>query len=168
MNLNISNLKITDLSASKVEELKCVFDRFDVDGDGMITYSELGIVCESMGLSTLSKRELKRMIRRIDLDGSGEIDFEEFITVMTSPQIGLSEEKELEQTFKVFDRNSKGYIAPEDLCMVLNQFGMDGARVTVDDIVEMLSDAGLEDWLCFSDFESLLSSAENSPSSGLC
>ncbi|XP_026459088.1 polcalcin Syr v 3-like [Papaver somniferum] len=55
-----------------------VVPRFDANGDGKISSTELSDVLKALGSET-SPEELKQMMDEIDKDGDGFIDLEEFI-----------------------------------------------------------------------------------------
>ncbi|KAI4389336.1 hypothetical protein MLD38_001571 [Melastoma candidum] len=54
-----------------------IFKRFDANGDGQISASELGDALKSMGSVTAD--EVKRMMAEIDTDGDGFISYQEFL-----------------------------------------------------------------------------------------
>ncbi|KAI4320295.1 hypothetical protein MLD38_033791 [Melastoma candidum] len=58
-------------------ELDRIFKRFDTDGDGQISSSELGEALKSLGSVTAD--EVKRMMAEIDTDGDGFISYQEFL-----------------------------------------------------------------------------------------
>merc|ERR1712228_773043 len=59
------------------EEMRAVFDSFDVDGGGSIDELELKEALNKMG-QNLTEKELSDLFFQFDKDGSGDIDFEEF------------------------------------------------------------------------------------------
>ena len=85
-----------------------MFNLFDVNGDGLISSEELGIVLRSMGQNP-SDKELKEMISELDEDGSGEVDFEEFVTLMQKKTADDEFNDDIEEAFKVFDTKNDGY-----------------------------------------------------------
>ncbi|CAN0841925.1 Probable calcium-binding protein CML10 [Linum grandiflorum] len=64
------------------DELELVFKKFDVNGDGKISASELGSIMSSLGQKASEEELQKKMISGVDNDGDGTIDFEEFKMMM--------------------------------------------------------------------------------------
>ncbi|KAI4354392.1 hypothetical protein L6164_003258 [Bauhinia variegata] len=63
-------------------ELEQVFKKFDVNGDGKISASELGSIMASLGKPT-SEEELISIIKGVDSNGDECINLDEFIKSST-------------------------------------------------------------------------------------
>uniref|UniRef100_A0A6N2LF27 EF-hand domain-containing protein n=1 Tax=Salix viminalis TaxID=40686 RepID=A0A6N2LF27_SALVM len=63
--------------ADEKSELERIFKRFDLNGDGQISATELGDCLKSLG--SVTPEEIKRMMAEIDTDGDGFISFHEFL-----------------------------------------------------------------------------------------
>nr|GMD18435.1 probable calcium-binding protein CML25 [Ipomoea batatas] len=106
------------------DELEQVFNKFDVNGDGKISWSELGSIMGSLG-HVATEEELKAMIREVDGDGDGFIDLREFIELNTQ---GIDSEeilRDLKDAFSVFDIDKNGSISADELQNVLHSLGDD-------------------------------------------
>ncbi|KAK6122275.1 hypothetical protein DH2020_043989 [Rehmannia glutinosa] len=104
------------------EELEQVFKKFDVNGDGKISASELGSIMGSLGHAATDE-ELQIMIQEVDSDGDGFIDLQEFIELNTT-DVGHDEVLEnLKDAFQVFDIDKNGSISAEELQDVLKSLG---------------------------------------------
>lgn len=65
------------------DELKDAFNLYDLDGNGVISASELHSVMKKLGHKcTLS--DCRKMISSVDKDGDGNVNFEEFKRMMTT------------------------------------------------------------------------------------
>nr|XP_043635053.1 polcalcin Syr v 3-like [Erigeron canadensis] len=58
-------------------DLERIFKKFDINGDGKISSSELGEALKMLG--SVSPEEVQRMMEEIDTDGDGYISYEEYI-----------------------------------------------------------------------------------------
>ncbi|VFQ66500.1 unnamed protein product [Cuscuta campestris] len=104
------------------EELEQVFKKFDANGDGKISASELGSIMSSLGHAA-AEEEVDAMIREVDADGDGFIDLREFIELNTK-DVGADEVMEnLRDAFSVFDADKNGSISAEELQNVLRSIG---------------------------------------------
>merc|ERR1712060_215325 len=65
------------------EVLWTAFNVFDLDGDGVITTSEVASILEKGNISTkMSAQALLEMISKFDKDGDGQLDFQEFMEMV--------------------------------------------------------------------------------------
>ncbi|KAL9263120.1 Polcalcin Che a 3-like protein [Drosera capensis] len=63
-------------TSQDVADRERIFKRFDANGDGKISSTELGDALKSLGSVTTD--EVYKMMIEIDIDGDGFISFEEF------------------------------------------------------------------------------------------
>ncbi|OIV89262.1 hypothetical protein TanjilG_24116 [Lupinus angustifolius] len=105
-----------------VAELEQVFKKFDVNGDGKISSSELGSIMGSLGQPS-TEEELENMIREVDADGDGYISLEEFIELNTKGVDSDEVLENLKDAFSVFDVDGNGSITAEELHMVMAGLG---------------------------------------------
>ncbi|CAL0314915.1 unnamed protein product [Lupinus luteus] len=108
--------------AEFVEELEQVFKKFDVNGDGKISSSELGSIMGSLGQPS-TEEELENMIHEVDADGDGYISLEEFIELNTKGVDSDEVLENLKDAFSVFDVDGNGSITAEELHMVMAGLG---------------------------------------------
>ncbi|KAK3426373.1 hypothetical protein EUGRSUZ_F02840 [Eucalyptus grandis] len=71
------------------KELRDAFDLYDLDGNGVISVSELHAVMKKLG-QKCSLRDCRKMISSVDRDGDGNVNFEEFKKMMTAASNGAS------------------------------------------------------------------------------
>ncbi|CAJ1932650.1 unnamed protein product [Sphenostylis stenocarpa] len=104
------------------EELEYVFRKFDANGDGRISCSELGSMMKCLGQQA-TEEEVSRMIQDVDSDGDGHINLQEFIELNTK---GVDPDEVLEnlkEAFSIFDIDGNGSITAEELHMVMASLG---------------------------------------------
>ena len=104
------------------EELEMVFNKFDVNGDGKISSSELGSIMGSLGHQP-TEDELEKMIMEVDADGDGFINMQEFIELNTKGIDSAELMENLKEAFAVFDIDNNGSITADELQNVLSSLG---------------------------------------------
>ncbi|CAI0450897.1 unnamed protein product [Linum tenue] len=66
------------------DEIRQIFDKFDKNGDGKISCSEVVDSLKELGTAVTAAEVDKKMIRQVDQDGDGSVNFEEFKKMMSS------------------------------------------------------------------------------------
>ncbi|KAF5749991.1 putative Calmodulin like 23 [Tripterygium wilfordii] len=113
---------------ASMREIKKIFDKFDKNGDGKISSSELGGVLRALGSET-SAEEVGVVMQEIDKDGDGYIDIGEFVEFYNCSGGGgggdeESRDKELKEAFELYDLDKNGLISAKELHAVMNRLGM--------------------------------------------
>ena len=67
---------------NRVAELQEAFRLFDKDGNGLISFEELGHVMKNLG-ENLTDSEIGEMMNEADSDGDGQINYDEFVKMMS-------------------------------------------------------------------------------------
>ncbi|KAI3730686.1 hypothetical protein L1987_61859 [Smallanthus sonchifolius] len=104
------------------QELEQVFKKFDVNGDGKISSSELGLIMGSLSHQP-TEEELNIMMTEADGDGDGYIDLKEFIELNTNGIDSVEWLENLKDAFSVFDVDKNGAITADELQNVLGSLG---------------------------------------------
>lgn len=173
-NSNASSLRRTRSEESSVseslagalhnrEELEDVFKRFDANGDGKISSSELGEILRSMG-GRVGSQELGLMMKEADADGDGFISLEEFIDLNTKGNDRATCLEDLKNAFQVFDLDRNGSISADELYQVLKGMG-DGS--TREDCKNMITgvDRNGDGLINFEEFKTMMTSSSSASSS---
>ncbi|XP_062192482.1 probable calcium-binding protein CML16 [Phragmites australis] len=107
-------------------EIQKVFSRFDADGDGRISPSELAAVSRAISppaSSSHGAREVAAMMDELDTDRDGFVDLGEFAAFHGRGRGDGELEAELRAAFDVYDVNGDGRITAAELGKVLAQIG---------------------------------------------
>ncbi|GLU04385.1 hypothetical protein SLE2022_215350 [Rubroshorea leprosula] len=104
----------------KEAELQEVFRRFDSDGDGKISCSELTTYFVSIGES-ISRAEAQSVIGEFDDNGDGLLEFRDFIKMVEG---GSDVDDDLRGAFEMFEAEKGcGCITPRGLQKMFNRLG---------------------------------------------
>lgn len=108
--------------SSTASELERVFNKFDSNGDGKISSSELAAIFASLSHPATAD-ELARMMAEADSDGDGFISLDEFVDLNTAKVDPNAALEDLRHAFSVFDLDRNGSISAEELARVLRSLG---------------------------------------------
>ncbi|KAF0905008.1 hypothetical protein E2562_000820 [Oryza meyeriana var. granulata] len=107
-------------------EIERVFTRFDADGDGRISPSELAAVSRAIApppSESAGGREVAAMMDELDTDRDGYVDLGEFAAFHGRGRGDAEHEAELRAAFDVYDVDGDGRITAAELGKVLGQIG---------------------------------------------
>ncbi|KAJ6861864.1 hypothetical protein NC652_038563 [Populus alba x Populus x berolinensis] len=66
-----------------MDDIRKIFNKFDKNGDGKISCSEVVDNLKELGTKISPAEVHRKMIREVDQDGDGNVNFEEFKKMMT-------------------------------------------------------------------------------------
>ncbi|KAA0053141.1 hypothetical protein IC582_013665 [Cucumis melo] len=124
-------------SLGSMDEVIRVFNKFDKNGDGKISVSELGAALGELS-GNISTGEIHRIMSEIDKDGDGFIDLDEF-TDFTSSSTGGN--KDLQDAFDLYDIDKNGLISAKELHSVLKRLG---EKCSLKDCCRMISSVDVD------------------------
>ncbi|XP_020580871.1 calmodulin-like protein 1 [Phalaenopsis equestris] len=130
-----------------IDEMRRVFRKIDLDGDGRISIEELRSLLSSLRRKDAAA-EADSMMRVADLNKNGFIEFEEFMEVH---QNGVTR-NEIKMAFWMFDENRDGRISAEEVMSMLRKlgwrFGLEDCRRMVNNVDKSgLGLVGMDDFM---------------------
>lgn len=131
---------------AKLEELRHLFVKMDVDDSGTISLAEF---TEAMKLHPeVPQDRITQMYNEMDVDKSGEVDYTEFISATLSAQKHST--ASIMGAFTTLDTDKDGYIDKKDLIQALD------GQMSEKDIVKMLSEADKSGRVSFQVFKQVV------------
>ncbi|KAL9226017.1 hypothetical protein vseg_001873 [Gypsophila vaccaria] len=131
---------MTSIKTEHLEQLRHIFDRFDMDRDGSITQLELAALLRSLGVRTTGD-QLYALLTNMDSNANGYIEFEELAEALM-PELSthdiLVNQEQLLQVFRSFDRDGNGYITAAELAGSMAKMGQ---PLTYKELAEMMREA---------------------------
>ena len=133
-----------------------IFKRFDEDGDGKLSPSELQRCVGTIGKELLLE-EAREVVGSMDSDGDGFLGFEEFMGWMEK-ETGDDQERKMEdlrEAFRMYEMDRSGCITPKSLKRMLSRLG---ESRSVEDCCVMIGqfDANGDGVLCFDEFKLMM------------
>lgn len=120
--LSKSDGKVIKTEKVQMDQVKQIFNKFDANGDGKISLSDLGMILNALGWKT-SPDEAKKLMDEIDSDGDGFIDLKEFEAFFFPAANEAGNTKELREAFDLYDKDKNGKISANELHSVLKSIG---------------------------------------------
>ncbi|GAU44508.1 hypothetical protein TSUD_122780 [Trifolium subterraneum] len=133
------------------EEIRKIFNKFDKNGDGKISRTELKEMMVALGSKTTSE-EINRMMGELDRNGDGYIDLKEFGELHS----GGGDDKELREAFELYDLDKNGVISAKELHAVMRRLG---EKCSLSDCRKMIGnvDADNDGNVNFEEFKKMMS-----------
>lgn len=106
----------TRMKDHEVEKSRKIFESFDKNRDGTITFEEwkTGLIL----LNIVEEKKIQELFNSIDTDMSGRIDYTEFLAATIEQKLYLKEER-LFEAFKTFDKDNSGKISKKEIMKIL-------------------------------------------------
>ena len=67
--------------------LRVIFNKFDVDGSGAVSATEMSAICKALKLPKTSA-EIAALVKEADTSGNGQVEFSEFATALRKQEAG--------------------------------------------------------------------------------
>lgn len=114
----ILNFIASRMNENDINDLNKLFEMFDLDNDGQISYEEFNQVLLNFKCSGIKQDEIKDIFYSMDTDKNGKIDYTEFIASCLQQKIYLNKDR-LNEAFSVFDKDNDGVFGKDEILNVL-------------------------------------------------
>ncbi|KAM3346291.1 hypothetical protein ACQJBY_020713 [Aegilops geniculata] len=148
--------------AAEDVEIKKVFSRFDTDGDGRISPSELAAVSRAIAppaTESAQGREVASMMDELDTDRDGYVDLGEFAAFHGRGRGERELDAELRDAFDIYDINGDGRISVAELSKVLARIG---EGCSTEDCEKMIASVDVDGDGCvgFEEFKKMMTAGD--------
>ncbi|XP_073060540.1 probable calcium-binding protein CML18 [Primulina eburnea] len=146
-----NNQDLRKAPLTKEEEVEQVFNKFDTNGDGKISLTELSAILNVLRSAT-AEEEVASIMSELDVDGDGFIDLNEFKAFHFG---GGDKNKELKEAFDLYDQDKNGKISATELHAVLKSLG---EKCSLVDCRRMISNVDVDGDGCvnFEEFKKMM------------
>ncbi|CAI0450894.1 unnamed protein product [Linum tenue] len=141
------------------DEIRQIFDKFDKNGDGKISCSEVVDSLKELG-TAVTAAEVECMIKEFDKDGDGYIDLDEFVGFIQSG----GSWKELKDAFDLYDMDKNGLISAGELHAVMKMLGLKSSLGDCKKMIRQVDQDG-DGSVNFEEFKKMMSSGGRAPPS---
>ncbi|KAJ8492038.1 hypothetical protein OPV22_013759 [Ensete ventricosum] len=144
------------LQGEQLKQLRNIFDRFDMDGDGSLTQLELAALLRSLGLKP-DGDQIHAMLAGMDANGNGSVEFEELVAALgpVMTEQAMIDQKQLLEVFRCFDRDGNGYISAAELARSMARMGQPLTFVELTDMMQQ-ADADGDGVISFEEFAAVM------------
>merc|ERR1719336_835426 len=115
------------MTFGSVSDAKAAFQRFDINGDGVMDRDEMKQMMNSAAGKKVSDAEVNALFQKGDIDGDGQLDMHEFVRLMfpscsdalAKLQKSYPNLNEVKAAFRKFDADGDGHITKQELTGVM-------------------------------------------------
>ena len=121
-------------------QYKLLFQKYDKDKDGLISYQELQALMKKCGYES-TEAELQDYLNDVDINENGTIDSEAFLEIIAKCQEVNDTESELYEVFKIFDKDNTKLISTKN---VLSIFTKIDESIKEEEILQMFKECDID------------------------
>jgi Ca2+-binding EF-hand superfamily protein len=97
------------------DDIRAVFDVFDVTHTGTISQDEMVFALKALGWNRVTDQDVQQLFASIDTNGAKELTPDQFATLVRSKQRLVNSAEEVHAAFKLFDVDGNGKLSADDL-----------------------------------------------------
>lgn len=97
-------------------QLRDIFTRFDMDGDGRLTHLELAVLLRSLGLKPTGD-QIYALLAKVDSNGNGSVELDELVEaiILEMTEEVIFNQEQLMEEFQTFYHDGNGFITAVEL-----------------------------------------------------
>jgi calcium-dependent protein kinase len=115
LRLKVLELMVNEFNnESDIADLRATFKKFDKNGDGTISESELKEALAEFGAKDATATKFQELFKTADVDGDGSLSFEELLACVTDRKMASKEER-VWKAFCELDVDNDGSITEAEL-----------------------------------------------------
>jgi len=154
----IGDLGLDVIENAEIEKCRKIFNSYDEDKDGKLTYAEL-LTCVRVCGGNPSVEEFKELVQVVDTKLEGALNFDDFMSLFVMElKDGPNNETEMLEAFQAFDKAGNGFIMVDDMKHVLTSMGTDRLSEEEADIMLKLVDKDGDGVLNYEEIVKILAS----------
>ncbi|XP_051148522.1 probable calcium-binding protein CML15 [Andrographis paniculata] len=144
------------IHSDQLQQLRDIFNRFDMNHDGSLTQLELAALLRSLGLKP-NGDQIHILLANMDSNGNGAVEFDELVEAILpdmNEEVLINQDR-LMEFFRLFDRDGNGYITAAELT---KQMAKMGHPLSYRELSEMMQEADTngDGVISFSEFANIL------------
>lgn len=127
-----------NISEKEVEDLRKIFLKLDINGNGMISREEMLIGLDYLKKEVnahLTQSDIEEIFTAMDFDNSGQVDYTEFIASFIDSTI-YKNEKLLKKEFDKLDIDKDGKLNKDDIANIVHTDTLSFGKVDIQQMID--------------------------------
>jgi calcium-binding protein CML len=126
-----------NISKEEAKDFENIFRKFDVNGDGRLSISEIKEGFESLYGKELSDFQVESILKKMDLDQDNFVEYQEFLRVVLDTEMMINKNN-LKSAFEAFDKDKNGWLDKKEIKQILGS----AKEEYINELIEVLDDNG--------------------------
>ena len=143
-------------NSEMVQDLRNIFKKLDINGDGTLSYDEIKVGFQNFYREEkIAEKEMEEILSKLDQDKSDTIEYEEFLRCTIDLDMLLTEQN-LKMAFQAFDTDGSEELSPDEIKSALGVIeGNDDDGELIKNIIKEIDDNG-DGTISFEEFKQLM------------